>query len=63
VLSNFLQALCAILLGNLAYLVLQSHLPLPAHHAFRVDSGLIVDFFFCLILYFLIRKLARTRRS
>jgi hypothetical protein len=62
VLSNFLQALCAILLGNLAYFLLQSHLPLPPHYAFRLDSGLIVDFFFCLILYALIHKLGGNKR-
>jgi hypothetical protein len=60
---NFLQALCAILLGNLAYFLLQSRLPLPSHHPFRVDSGLMVDFFFCLIIYFLIRKLAGNKRA
>jgi hypothetical protein len=41
----FLQALCAILLGNLACLLLQYHLPLPTHHPFQMDPGLIVDFF------------------
>ena len=56
VLSNFLQALFAIILGNLTYFLLASHLLLPRHRPFQMDAGLIVDFFFCLIFYVFILK-------
>jgi hypothetical protein len=58
VLANLLQALLAIILGNVAYFVLAAHLPLPRHRAFQADAGLVVDFFICLTLYFLIRTAA-----
>jgi hypothetical protein len=58
VLNNFLHALCAILLGNLAYFLLAYRQLLPRHRPFQMDSGLIMDFFFCLIIYILIRKAA-----
>ncbi|MGA9509050.1 MAG: hypothetical protein WBV55_10555 [Candidatus Sulfotelmatobacter sp.] len=53
---NILQALLAILLGNLVYFLLAGHLPLPQHRLFQVDAGLLVDFLICLALYALIRK-------
>ena len=53
---NLLQALLAILLGNLVYFLLAGHLPLPQHRLFQVDAGLLVDFLICLALYALIRK-------
>jgi ABC-type tungstate transport system substrate-binding protein len=56
---NLLQALLAILLGNLVYFLLAGHLPLPQHRLFQVDAGLLVDFLICLALYALIRKFWR----
>lgn len=53
---NLLQALLAILLGNLVYFLVAGHLPLPQHRLFQVDAGLLVDFLICLGLYALIRK-------
>lgn len=53
---NLLQALLAILLGNVLYFLLAGHLPLPQHRLFQVDAGLLVDFLICLALYALIRK-------
>jgi ABC-type tungstate transport system substrate-binding protein len=53
---NLLQALLAILLGNLIYFFLAGHLPLPQHRLFQVDAGLLVDFLICLALYTLVRK-------
>jgi hypothetical protein len=60
VLINFLEALLAILLGNLAYFVLAPSLPPVArHHPFHVDLGSVVDFWFCLVVYGLIRTVRR----
>ena len=59
VLANLLQALLAIILGNVAYFFLGAHLPLPRHRPFQADSGLLVDFFICLVFYGLIRKARR----
>jgi hypothetical protein len=52
---NLLQALCAIVLGNVAYFLLTHFLPLPRHRPFQLDLGLIFDFFFCVVAYGLIR--------
>ena len=53
---NFLQALLAIILGNLVYFALQPSLPPAArHHRFQLDWGTVVDFWFCLVAYGLIR--------
>jgi hypothetical protein len=56
VLVNFLQALLAIVLGNLAYFLLAAHFGLPRHRPFQPDAGLLLDFFICLAFYALIRK-------
>lgn len=59
VVTNFLQSLLAVLLGNAAYFVLMPSLPLAARHQlFQVDWGLAVDFWFCLVAYGLIRTAA-----
>jgi hypothetical protein len=56
VLVNVLQALLAVILGNVVYFVLAPSLPPTApHHPFRFDAGLVVDFWFCLVAYGLIR--------
>lgn len=55
-LINFLQALLAIILGNLAYFALYPSLPPVArHHPFHLDLGIILDFSFCLVTYGVIR--------
>jgi ABC-type uncharacterized transport system permease subunit len=59
VLVNLLQALCAIVLGNVAYFFLAPSLPLPRHVPFQLDAGLVVDFFFCIVAYGLIRTARR----
>jgi len=62
VLVNFLQALLAIILGNLLYFALVPSLPPAAqHHRFRVDLGTAVDFFFCVVAYGLIRTARKWR--
>ena len=56
VLVNLLQALLAVVLGNVVYFVLAPSLPLAArHHPFQLDVGMAVDFWFCLVAYGLIR--------
>ena len=56
VLVNFLQALLAILLGNLAYFALLPWLPPVARHRpFQLDLGTLLDFFFCVVAYGVIR--------
>ena len=59
VLLNLIQALCAIILGNVAYFLLAPSLPLPRHRPFQIDAGLVVDFFFCVVAYGLIRTARR----
>lgn len=62
VLMNFLQALLAIILGNVLYFVLLPSLPPVArHHRFHLDLGTVVDFWFCLVAYGLIRTARRWR--
>jgi len=59
---NFLQALASIILGNIAYFLLESSLPpIARHQPFRVDLGMVVDFWFCLVAYGLIRTARRWR--
>ncbi len=62
VLLNLLQAFVAIVLGNVVYFVLLPSLPAVArHHPFHVDLGMLVDFWFCLVAYGLIRTARRWR--
>ena len=61
-LMNFLQALFAIILGNIAYFLLMPSLPPVArHHLSHVDLGTLIDFFFCVVAYGLIRTARRWR--
>ena len=54
--ANFVQSLLAVLLGNAAYYVLMPSLPLAARHKlFQIDLGLLVDFWFCVVAFGLIR--------
>lgn len=62
VMVNSIQALLGIILGNLVYFALQPYLPAAArHHRFQVDLGTLVDFWFCLVAYGLIRTVQRWR--
>jgi hypothetical protein len=61
VLVNFIQALAAVILGNIAYFVFAPSLPLPRHSPFHMDIGLFVDFWFCVVAYGLIRTARRWR--
>jgi len=58
--GNFLQALAAVLVGNLAYYALMPYLPVRARHVvFRQDWGIVVDFSFCMVAFGLIKTLTR----
>ena len=59
---NFIQALLAIILGNVVYFALLPTLPLVAQHRpFRVDLGMVLDFWMCLVIYGLIRTVRKWR--
>jgi len=48
--------LLAVVLGNVVYFLLAPSLPPVArHHPFRLDLGMVLDFWFCLVAYGLIR--------
>jgi hypothetical protein len=60
--TNFLEALLAIILGNIVYFALLPRLPeIARHHRFQVDVGTFVDFCFCLVMYLSIRTVRRWR--
>jgi hypothetical protein len=60
VVINFLQALGAIILGNVVYFLLVPSLPAAARHRpLRVDLGMVIDFWFCLVAYGVIRTARR----
>jgi hypothetical protein len=62
VLMNFLQALLAIILGNVVYFALVPSLPPVARHRpLQLDLGMVLDFWFCLVAYGLIRTARRWR--
>lgn len=59
---NFLQALLAVILGNIVYFALVPSLPVIARHRpSRLDLGMLIDFWFCLVVYGLIRTARRWR--
>ena len=56
VLVNLLQALVAVVFGNVVYFLLLPVLPQVAHHQpTRLDLGMVIDFWLCLVAYGLIR--------
>lgn len=62
VVANFLQALVAIVAGNVVYFLMEPSLPLAArHHRFQVDLGTVIDFWFCLVAYGVIRTIRKWR--
>ncbi len=60
--SNFVHALIAVLAGNAVYFLVMPYLPLAARHvAPRLDLGLVVDFWFCLVALGIVKAWARRR--
>jgi hypothetical protein len=59
---NLLQSFIAVVLGNAVYFLLMPYLPPAARHdPARADLGVIVDFWFCLVFWGLIKTLARRK--
>jgi hypothetical protein len=57
--SKWLRYLVAILLGNGLYFSLMPHFPPPARHRpYALDLGLLIDFWFCLVVYGLLESAA-----
>jgi hypothetical protein len=53
---NFFQSLIAVLAGNAAYFLVMPHLPPAARHVPpRLDLGVAVDFWFCLVIFGVIK--------
>ena len=62
--ANFVHALIAVLGGNILYFLVMPYLPAPAQHvAPRVDLGLAVDFWFCLVLLGVVKMWAARRKD
>ena len=54
--ATFWRALIAVLVGNAIYYGIERYLPLRGQHQlYRIDWGLAVDFWICVICYFLVR--------
>ena len=62
---HLLKQLAAVVLGSLLYFfVLMPHLPPAARHEpYRLDLGLLIDAWICLVLYGLIELAIRWRRN
>jgi hypothetical protein len=59
---RFYLALAAVVLGNAVYFSLSGFLPASARHtAFRLDLGLIIDFWLCLVIFNLLLALFRSK--
>jgi uncharacterized membrane protein HdeD (DUF308 family) len=62
--ANFWKSLIAVVAGNLIYLLVFRMLPEAARHRpFKLDLGLVVDLWFCLIFYGLIELFLRFRHK
>jgi hypothetical protein len=61
---NFLKSLAAVLAGNAIYFLIMPHLPLRAQHEYnRMDLGLVIDFWICVVIYGLISTVQFLRRG
>ena len=61
--TNFVESLAAVLLGNAAYLLLSPYMPpLARHRTFHYDVGMLVDFWFCVVAFGLIKTARWWRR-
>jgi hypothetical protein len=58
--SNFLDALLAVLAGNAIYYLVMPRLPAVARHRlFREDWGLLVDFAICTMIFLAVKYARR----
>ena len=61
---NFVQSLIAVLAGNLVYFLLMPHLPPAARHIPpRLDLGVLVDFWFCVVILGAIKTFTKWGRG
>jgi ABC-type uncharacterized transport system permease subunit len=65
VLAKFLKSLVAVVLGNAIYfLVIMPLLPAAGRHGVaRIDLGLVIDFWVCLVVFGLIKLVRRRKRA
>jgi len=62
--ANFFHALAAVVAGNAVYFLLMPYLPVAARHRMdQLDLGLVVDFWFCLVILGTIKTVAHYRRK
>jgi len=62
--ANFWHALVAVIAGNAAYFLLEKYLPARAHHVpFKIDLGMVVDFWFCLVVFGIIKTVVGWKRE
>jgi ABC-type uncharacterized transport system permease subunit len=63
--SNFLKSLVAVVVGNALYfLVIMPLLPPAGRHGIaRLDLGLLIDFWVCVVVFGAIEWLLRSRRA
>ena len=62
--ANFYQALIAVLLGNAIYFFLEKYLPVGARHRrLQIDLGMVVDFSFCLVVFWILKTIAGGKRE
>ena len=60
---RFLLALAAVIAGNGVYFAVMRFLPSRGQHAaFRLDLGLLLDFWLCLIIFNLLLLVFRSKR-
>ena len=61
--KGFVQSLIAVVAGNIVYLLIEPHLPPRGRHTlYRIDWGLAVDFWICLMFYGLLALLPPFKR-
>jgi hypothetical protein len=62
---NFLKSLVAVLAGNAVYFLLLAPWLPPAgrHGIYRIDLGLVIDFWVCLAIYGVIELVWRRKRA
>jgi hypothetical protein len=62
--TNFVHSLIAVLAGNGIYFLLMPHLPPELRHASsKVDVGTLLDFWICLIVFGIVKAVAKRRRA
>jgi hypothetical protein len=62
--ANFVQSLIAVLAGNAAYFLLMPHLPPAARHIpHRLDLGVFVDLWMCLVVLGILKTFTGSKRN